>query len=135
MTFSRVTGTCLNSSQVQSLPAGRGGYGRHHWQSPLIDRLIRKRKINVSDITGKWEAYLIETVDRPFPGVKKALVIAGSDKRGTIFGIYEISKQIGVSPWHWWADVPVPKNDELYVLPGRQVSGGTFGKIPGYLPQ
>ncbi len=57
--------------------------------------------------------------DRPFPGVKKALVIAGSDKRGTIYGIYGISKQIGVSPWHWWADVPVKKSPEIYILPGR----------------
>ncbi len=92
-------------------------------RSALIDKLVRKGRIDVSVIEGKWESYLIETVDMPFPGVKKALVIAGSDKRGTIFGIYEVSKQIGVSPWHWWADVPVKKSTEIYVLPGRYVYG------------
>ena len=46
------------------------------------------------------------------PGVERALVIAGADRRGTIFGIYEVSEQIGVSPWYWWADVPVVHRDE-----------------------
>lgn len=92
-------------------------------KSPVIDRLIAQGKINVDDINGRRESYLIETVDRPFPGVKKALVIAGSDKRGTIYGIYQISKEIGVSPWYWWADVPARKSNELYVLPGRRTWG------------
>ncbi len=90
-------------------------------KSRIIDKLIRKGKIRVDDIAGRWECYLIQTVTNPLPGVKKALVIAGSDKRGTIYGIYEISKQIGVSPWHWWADVPVSKSDDLYINPGRFV--------------
>jgi hypothetical protein len=92
-------------------------------KSQIIDNLISKGKINVDDFSGKWECYLIQTVKDPFPGVKKALVIAGSDKRGTIYGIYEISKQIGVSPWHWWAGVPARHSDELYILPGRRVYG------------
>jgi hypothetical protein len=92
-------------------------------KSPVIDRLIRKGRINVNDVAGRWECYLIETVDNPFPGVKKALVIAGSDKRGTIYGIYQISEEIGVSPWYWWADVPVRKSNELYVMPGRRTYG------------
>ena len=100
-------------------------------KSPLIDKLIKRGKINADDITGKWESFLIQTVDKPFPGVDRALVIAGSDKRGTIYGIYEISKQAGVSPWYWWADVPVPKNNELYVLPGRQVWGEPSVKYRG----
>ena len=49
--------------------------------------------------------------------MSKALVIAGSDRRGTIFGIYDVSAQIGVSPWHWWADVPVQKHKNMYVKP------------------
>ena len=49
------------------------------------------------------------------PGVEQALVIAGSDKRGTIYGIYELSEQIGVSPWYWWADVPVEEAHAAYV--------------------
>ena len=100
-------------------------------KSPLIDKLIKRGRINADDITGKWESFLIQTVDKPFPGVDRALVIAGSDKRGTIYGIYEISKQAGVSPWHWWADVPVQKNDELYVMPGRQVWGEPSVKYRG----
>jgi len=100
-------------------------------KSPLIEKLINTGKIKVDDISEKWECYLIQTVTDPFPGVKKALVIAGSDKRGTIYGIYEISKQIGVSPWYWWADVPVKKSDELYVLPGRRVFGEPSVKYRG----
>ncbi|HET9054751.1 MAG TPA: glycosyl hydrolase 115 family protein, partial [Cyclobacteriaceae bacterium] len=91
-------------------------------KSELIDRLIRNKKLTVDDVTGKWEAYVIQTIENPFPNVKRALVIAGSDKRGTIFGIYEISKQIGVSPWHWWADVPVKKQKNVSVSSERQTS-------------
>src|SRR5690606_25775486 len=56
-------------------------------------------------------------VKDPFPGVNEALVIAGSDKRGTIYGIYGLSQLIGVSPWYWWADVPVEHQPDLYVSP------------------
>ena len=59
----------------------------------------------------------------PLPGVGRALVIAGSDKRGTIYGIYEVSQQIGVSPWYWWGDVPVTHRDALTLQSGRQVYG------------
>ncbi len=84
-------------------------------QSPLIASLIKNKKIKVDSITGKWEAGLTQIVNNPFPGVDKALVITGSDRRGTAFGVFELSKQIGVSPWYWWADVPVKKKKELYV--------------------
>ena len=90
-------------------------------RSKYIDQLIRLKKINVSDISGKWEASLTQVVDRPFPGVDKALVIAGSDKRGTIYGIYTLSAQIGVSPWYYWADVPVAQKKDISVLPGRYI--------------
>ncbi|TFH48605.1 MAG: glycosyl hydrolase, partial [Bacteroidia bacterium] len=100
-------------------------------KSPLIDRLIRKGRINVADVAGRWECYLIETVDRPFPGVEKALVIAGSDKRGTIYGIYQISEEIGISPWYWWADVPARKSDGLYISPERRVLGEPSVKYRG----
>ena len=61
-------------------------------------------------------------VAHPPPGVERALVIAGSDKRGAIYGIYDLSEAIGVSPWYWWADVPVRHQDVLYVDPGRRWS-------------
>jgi hypothetical protein len=100
-------------------------------RSAVIDRLIKRKKIDVGDICGKWESFVIQTVEKPFPGVKSALVIAGSDKRGTIYGIYEISRQAGVSPWYWWADVPVRKSNELYVIPGRHVWGEPSVKYRG----
>ncbi|EPR12846.1 glycosyl hydrolase 115 family protein [Ruminiclostridium papyrosolvens] len=71
----------------------------------LIDRLICEGKIDVSPIKDKWECYRICVVERPVPGVDRAMVIVGSDKRGTIYGIYHISELIGVSPWVYWADV------------------------------
>ena len=87
-------------------------------KSQLIQSLIDKGKLDVSSIKGKWDAYLINTLEKPVKGINKAIVIAGSDKRGTIYGIYEISSQIGVSPWYWWADVPVKKHNQLYIIPG-----------------
>jgi hypothetical protein len=92
-------------------------------KSPLIESLVKRKKLNVDDISGKWESFIIETVDSPFPGIKKALVIAGSDKRGTIYGIYELSGKIGVSPWYWWADVTPIHRNALCVLPCRYVQG------------
>lgn len=100
-------------------------------KSTLLDRLIRDKKIDATAIQGKWESYLIQTVAKPFPGVSSALVIAGSDKRGTIYGIYEISEQIGVSPWYWWADVPVPHHSALFVKPARRVQGEPAVKYRG----
>ncbi len=90
-------------------------------KSPLIDALVRAHKLDVSDVAGKWESAVTTIVERPMPGVRRALVIAGADKRGTIYGIYDLSEQIGVSPWYWWADVRVPHKDALYVMPGRVV--------------
>jgi hypothetical protein len=90
-------------------------------KSPLIDALVKAKKLDVSGIAGKWESAVTTIVERPMPGVKRALVIAGADKRGTIYGIYDLSEQIGVSPWYWWADVRVPHRDALYVTPGRVV--------------
>ncbi len=100
-------------------------------KSKLIDGLIRNHKLNVAGIAGKWETFILQTVQNPMPGVSSALVIAGSDKRGTIYGIYDLSAQIGVSPWFWWADVPVKKQTELYVLPGRHTQGTPAVKYRG----
>lgn len=100
-------------------------------KSPLIDDLVKRKKISVDDISGKWESFVIQVVDKPYPGVERGLVIAGSDKRGTIYGIYEISGQIGVSPWYWWADVPARKSKELFVSPGRFVYGEPSVKYRG----
>jgi hypothetical protein len=100
-------------------------------KNELIDKLIRQKKINVNGIAGKWETHLTEVVQNPMPGVQQALVIAGSDKRGTIYGIYDLSAQIGVSPWYWWADVPVKEQKTLYVMPGRHSDGEPAVKYRG----
>ncbi|MES1194438.1 MAG: glycosyl hydrolase 115 family protein, partial [Opitutus sp.] len=100
-------------------------------KSALIDGLVSSGKLNVDAIRGKWETFLLETVENPLPGVERALVIAGSDKRGTIYGIYELSQQIGVSPWYWWADVPVAHRDALGVKPGRYVWNSPSVKYRG----
>jgi hypothetical protein len=97
----------------------------------LIDQLIRDRKIDANSIAGRWETFLIQVVPNPLAGVASALVIAGSDKRGTIFGVYDLSDQIGVSPWYWWADVPVQHHDELFVKPGTVVQGPPAVKYRG----
>jgi hypothetical protein len=100
-------------------------------KSPLIDSLVRDGKINVTSIAGKWESFLIQVVPKPRPGVDSALVIAGSDKRGTIYGIYDVSEQIGVSPWHWWADVPVQHKNALFAKPGVYLQGPPAVKYRG----
>jgi hypothetical protein len=100
-------------------------------KSKLIDKLINEKKLDVSGIAGKWETFLIQVIEKPFENVNRALIIAGSDKRGTIFGIFDCSEKIGVSPWYWWADVPVRKQSALYVLPGRFSMGEPKVKYRG----
>jgi len=100
-------------------------------KSKLIDDLIRRKKIDVSTIDGCWESFIIQIVRRPVKGVSKALVIAGSDKRGTIYGIYEISRQIGVSPWYWWADVAVKRKDQIFIKPVKYSDGSPSVKYRG----
>ena len=101
-------------------------------RSPLIDGLIRTGKLDAHAIAGRWEAFMLAVVETPVAGVDRALVIAGSDKRGTIYGIYEVSQQIGVSPWYWWADVPTPRRDALHVKAGlKLVDDGPTVKYRG----
>jgi len=90
-------------------------------KSPVLDQLVKNNKLDVKEMEGKWETFLIQVIEKPFPGIDKALVIAGSDKRGTIYGIYEVSEQIGVSPWYYWADVPVEHKDALFVNNGKYI--------------
>ena len=110
-----------------SLPVIIGSMDR----SSMIAGLVRQGKLKRDDLEGRWESYVIAVVDRPWDGADRALVIAGSDKRGTIYGIYELSRRMGVSPWYWWADVPVRHHDEVYVLPGYRASGEPAVKYRG----
>lgn len=96
-----------------------------------IDELIKKGKLNKDELSGKNEKYLIQNVTDPFDGIKEAIVIAGSDKRGTIYGIYELSKQIGVSPWYYWADVPIEKRSVLSFERGTYTDGEPAVKYRG----
>ncbi|KAI1751614.1 hypothetical protein F4782DRAFT_504612 [Xylaria castorea] len=84
--------------------------------SDLIKAIVQGKNLDVSAIDGKWETYQTSVVDNPIPGVKKALIIAGSDKRGVLFGVYTLSEQCGQSPFHWWADVPTAKHEEIYAI-------------------
>lgn len=92
-------------------------------KSSLIRDMVASGKIPGKELEGKREKYLLQVVDKPLPGVDRALVIAGSDKRGAIYGIYELSRQIGVSPWYWWADVPVMHHEDIYIRKGTYTDG------------
>lgn len=100
-------------------------------KNEIIDQLVKEGKIDKNQLQGKWEKFTTQIVENPFKGIKKALVIAGSDKRGTIYGIYDLSNQIGISPWYFWADVPVKKQSELHVLPGIHTQGEPKVKYRG----
>ncbi|HEY0504893.1 MAG TPA: glycosyl hydrolase 115 family protein, partial [Lysobacter sp.] len=90
-------------------------------RSPRIDRIVAKHKLDTRGVANTWEGYLLQVVEHPEPGIDRALIVAGADKRGTIFGLYEVSRRLGVSPWNWWADVPVQARSTRYVAPGRFV--------------
>jgi hypothetical protein len=100
-------------------------------KSSLIKQLVEKKQINITAIKGKWEAYQLQTISNPFKGIDNAIVITGNDRRGTAFGVFELSKQIGVSPWYWWADVPVKKKSNLFIKKGFFVTDAPKVKYRG----
>ena len=99
--------------------------------SDIIKKLAAENKIQINSITGQWEKFLIQTVKEPAKGIRNALIITGSDKRGTAYAVFELSKQMGVSPWYWWADVPVKKKKEIYIQNGLYASGSPSVKYRG----
>ena len=100
-------------------------------RNPLIRKLVAAHKIDLAGLQGRHEMFITQMVADPFSGVKNALVIAGSDKRGTIYGMFDLSAQMGVSPWYWWADVPVPLRQAVYVEPGQHTMGEPAVKYRG----
>ncbi|KAJ8118112.1 hypothetical protein OPT61_g847 [Boeremia exigua] len=100
-------------------------------KSKLVQELVSKGSIDVTSVEQKWETWCTALVNAPWHGCAKALVICGSDKRGTIFGIYAMSEQIGVSPWHWWADVPVKRSPSIYALEVKTLQGPPSVKYRG----
>lgn len=113
--FARVCGRKAPETGSRAILAGT-------LESPLINKLVAEGLLDVSAIKGQYEAYII-AVPVKVPGYDQALVIAGSDMRGTIYGIYEISEQIGVSPWYDWADVPVRHQETLSLAEGVYIGG------------
>ncbi|MBN1155282.1 glycosyl hydrolase 115 family protein [candidate division KSB1 bacterium] len=104
-----------------------GTLGKNQW----IDDLLSDNKLDVEEIMGKWESFCIQTITEPFPGVDRALIIVGSDKRGTIYGMFDLSEKIGVSPWYWWADVPAKKKASVFIKPGYYSLGEPKVKYRG----
>ena len=102
--FARVCGTKAPEQRAPAIYAGTK-------DSPLIRKLAAEGYIDISPLEGQYETYVLNVL-------KDRIVIAGADMRGAIYGIYEISEQIGVSPWYDWADVPVPHSMDLSMVPG-----------------
>lgn len=126
--FERVTG---KAAELLSQPDAMRMIIVGTLDSRYIRLLAKAKKIDASLLKGKNEKYLLTVVSAPLPGVDEALVIAGSDKRGTIYGIYELSEQIGVSPWYDWADVPVERHRNLSMLRGTYTAGEPAVKYRG----
>jgi hypothetical protein len=118
----KVTGTKprILTSLAAPLPANLilvGVYG----QSPEIDHLTATHMLFAEIVSGKWESAVTSIVSEPLPGVHHALVILGSDRRGVAFALFTLSRQMGVSPWTWWADVPIPHHTAVYIRPGSHL--------------
>ena len=101
----------LDELTTASVVAGTLGH------STIIDQLVSQQLINVDEISGKWEASVVKTLKHPTTS-QPLFVVAGSDRRGTAFGLTSLSRAIGVSPWYWWADVVPSHKDALYIQPG-----------------
>ncbi|HMP87956.1 MAG TPA: glycosyl hydrolase 115 family protein, partial [Lacibacter sp.] len=83
--------------------------------SSFIRQLERRKRINTQTLRNQWEGYLAQSVRNPLPGIRQGLVLAGSDRRGTAWAVMELVQQMGVSPWYWWADVPVQKQAGIFI--------------------
>ncbi|KAI0758924.1 hypothetical protein C8Q74DRAFT_1300824 [Fomes fomentarius] len=100
-------------------------------KSSLIDEIVNRTKLDVSSIQGKWEAFIAKEVANPLPGVKSAYVVIGSDKRGTIFALYDHSEQFDSHPYGRFADVPTTKHNELFVASSGCSHGSPSVKYRG----
>ncbi|MEO7932881.1 MAG: glycosyl hydrolase 115 family protein [Chthoniobacterales bacterium] len=100
-------------------------------KSALITDLVKRGKLDDKGLEGQWESFVITTVVAPYPGINTALVIVGSDHRGTAFGALSLSEAIGVSPWEWWADVPPLPRKTLVVSAETHTQGPPSVKYRG----
>lgn len=110
------TPKAVNYTSAASIPKGSSPIIVGTIDTPLIKSIVATAKLNVTGLTGQWETFVAQQVSNPIAGVAKAYVIIGSDRRGVIYGLYELSEQFGVSPWYWWADVPIQKHSSIYAL-------------------
>lgn len=101
-------------------------------KSAIIDKLASKGKINVTAIKGKWESFVYTTLEKPTSKIKRAFVIAGSDRRGTAFGVTSLCEKIGVSPWYFWADVAPQHKNEILLDAETFVQGEPSVKFRGF---
>lgn len=117
-----VSGQILGVATTKEAPQKNciivGTLGHNEW----IDQMIAKKKLDVEPLKDRWESYLVQLVRNPLPGVDKALVIVGSDRRGAAYGLLSVSRTIGVSPWYWWADAPIVKKDQLHLKVDKYIS-------------
>nr|BCT97380.1 xylan a-1,2-glucuronidase [Irpex lacteus] len=100
-------------------------------KSSLIQQVVQHANLSVADVEGKWEAFVAKEVQNPLPGISSAYVIIGADKRGSVFALYDHSEQFGVSPWYWWADVPITKHSQLFVTSSGCAHGAPSVKYRG----
>ena len=100
-------------------------------KSKIIQKLAKNHQIEIDQVDGKWESYSLQVINNPYSKKGKALVIVGNDRRGTAYGVFELSKQLGVSPWYWWADVPIKKRATAIVKKGSYFSGSPSVKYRG----
>src|SRR5687768_2413674 len=91
-------------------------------KSPLIQKVLAKQSAFSQKLHDKWECYGLTIVEKPLAAISKALVLAGSDARGTAYGVFTLSEKIGVSPWYWWADVPAKQQKELTITQEPYIS-------------
>lgn len=100
-------------------------------QSNLVQKFIRQQSLVYKNLLNKWECFVFKTIDKPFGNVSKAFIIAGSDARGTAYGVFTLSEKMGVSPWYWWADVPVKKKNEIVITQDEYISSPPSVKYRG----
>lgn len=99
--------------------------------SDLISKLVPGRTAWKDSLSGKWELYGYRTLKNPLKNIKQAFIIAGSDARGTAYGVFSLSERIGVSPWNWWADVPVKQQKEITLKTANYISASPSVKFRG----
>jgi hypothetical protein len=100
-------------------------------KSSLVDNLVSSKKLDTSAIAGKWETFTYQVIKTPWEGRDAVLVVAGSDSRGAVFGIYDIAERIGVSPLHYWADVQPIKRQYIWANDVVHVEGPPSVKYRG----